>query len=295
MNAPIAPSAVFSSRLAAPPATVWARLNRSEFIADYLDAELPVALLNPGPPLRGRDSRGRAISLTVTESDAPCSLALMIDGAEGSSTLRCSISACDGGSRLTLLHEPAVARSASGDALVALLARPLPAPLLGAAVQDSHALAAAIDYLAGTAAAVRLLLAALATHEAYAKPAPDRFSLAEQLWHLADVEQFGWAKRLPRVLAETQPELPGVDGDRLAVERRYQQRPWRGAARRFIAQRRRALTALAQFDSATLQRPVLFGGERISAGALLAAMLAHDHEHRLEIAGLWRQQRGAAA
>ena len=36
--------------------------------------------------------------------------------------------------------------------------------------------------------------------------------------------------------------LPGVDGDRLALERRYAQRPWRGAARRFVADVRNART-----------------------------------------------------
>ncbi|MBI3370049.1 MAG: DinB family protein, partial [Burkholderiales bacterium] len=114
----------------------------------------------------------------------------------------------------------------------------------------------------------------------------------EHIWHLADVEQFGWAQRFTRLAAETDPVLPGVDGDRLAIERRYQQRPWRGAARRFIAQRRCTLRALARFDATALStRGAVFSGEQSDGARMLAALIAHDHEHRLEMADLWRLRR----
>ena len=81
--------------------------------------------------------------------------------------------------------------------------------------------------------------------------------------------------------------LPGVDGDALATERRYQQRPWRAAAGRFVAQRQRTLAALRRCTPQVLQRPVHFSGQPATGADLLAALLAHDHEHRTEMAALW--------
>jgi hypothetical protein len=78
-----------------------------------------------------------------------------------------------------------------------------------------------------------------------------------------------------------------LDGDRLASERRYQEQPWRGAARRFVSQRRRTLRCLARLEPAGLDKPVLFAGRDSSVGDLLAAMLSHDQEHRAEMASLW--------
>lgn len=153
-------------------------------------------------------------------------------------------------------------------------------------VADAAALAAARTYLAGTADAVRHIIDALPPTAGYRQPDGGGFSIAGQLWHLADVEELGWSVRLERLLAEKKPRLPGVDGDRLATLRDYQHQPWRGAARRFIAKRRHSLRALGRFDEATLARPAVFAGQASTAGDVLAAMLAHDREHRGELAAL---------
>lgn len=177
--------------------------------------------------------------------------------------------------------------SIGGDRIATLLAQP-PSPLLaGQPVTQRDALAAACDYLGDTARAVRLLLAVLPADAGYDKPRNGSFSLAEHLWHLADLETLGWRPRFERVLSEDRPRLPGVDGDRLALEGRYQERPWRGAARRFLAQRRRSLAALARFDDGVLRRPVTFAGARTRAGGVVAAAVAHDREHREAMAQRW--------
>jgi len=106
-----------------------------------------------------------------------------------------------------------------GDALARLLAA---APALdGSRIATAQDLAVARRYLEGTAEAVRLIVERLPADGGRTPPAGGGFSIAGHLWHLADVEEFGWAQRLPRLLAESKPRLPGVDGDRLAVERRY--------------------------------------------------------------------------
>jgi hypothetical protein len=175
------------------------------------------------------------------------------------------------------------------DPVAAALALAPAAMLDGARIADVQALTEARHYLAGSADAVRRLIDALPPNGGYDKPADGGFSLAEHVWHLADIEELGWRPRFERLLAESRPRLADVDGDRLAVERRYQAQPWRGAARRFVAQRRRTLQALSRFDASTLDRPAWFGGRRCSAGDVLAAAVAHDREHRREMAARWSE------
>jgi DNA-binding transcriptional ArsR family regulator/uncharacterized damage-inducible protein DinB len=172
----------------------------------------------------------------------------------------------------------------AGDAIAEMLAaKPPPATR----VRDEAALSIARAYLEGTAQAVRALCTVLAPDAGYERPPAGGFSLAEHLWHLADIETLGWTPRFERALAEKRPRLPGVDGDRQATEKRYQEQPWRGAARRFVSQRRRTLRCLARLEPAWLDKPVVFAGRDSCVGDLLAAMLSHDQEHRAEMARLW--------
>jgi DNA-binding transcriptional ArsR family regulator/uncharacterized damage-inducible protein DinB len=186
---------------------------------------------------------------------------------------------------------PAVAggRRPALDTISELLLVAPSARLQGQPVLQMEALADARDYLAGTAQAVQALLAALPADGGYQRPAAGGFSLVEHLAHLADIETLGWCSRFERILAEPRPRLPGVDGDRLALEQRYQARPWRGAARRFVAQRKRSLALLQRFDAEVLRRPVFFAGARTRAGGVVAAAVAHDLDHRPAMALAWQQ------
>jgi DNA-binding transcriptional ArsR family regulator/uncharacterized damage-inducible protein DinB len=198
------------------------------------------------------------------------------------------------GSALAALQralQPAAQAVAAPKAVGSIAALLLVAPgVAGTAISSAAELQAARSWLAGTADAVRRIAESLSPTAGYVQPADGGFSIAAHLWHLADVEELGWAVRFERLLAERRPRLAGVDGDRLAVERRYQQRPWRGAARRFIAQRRRTLRALGRFDAAALALPATFAGRATRAGDVLAAMVAHDLEHRGEMAALMEKE-----
>ena len=176
---------------------------------------------------------------------------------------------------------------AAKDPITALLLTPPAALLQGQPVLNASALTAAREYLSSTADAVQALLAALPAAAGYDKPADNGFSLVEHLWHLSDIETLGWLPRFARLLDETRPSLPGVDGDRLALEKQYQSRPWRGAARLFVSQRRRSLQLLARYDDEVLRRPVVFAGTRTRAGGVLAAAVAHDLDHRPQMAERW--------
>ncbi|OYU98208.1 MAG: hypothetical protein CFE45_17365 [Burkholderiales bacterium PBB5] len=282
-----APSAASSTRLAAAPEAVWAQVSHSAFVARWLGACLPAANWHLGLRLVGQDAQGQTLTLWATEVAPPASLSLRVQGAQGSNSLCLSIAGCVGGSRLTVLQGPLTTEPQSHHGLAHRLAQPLPALLQASACSSAEALQTAIAYLADSAALVDALRQAMPAHAGYTQPAGDRFSLVQHLWHLADVEQFGWAQRFARLLVEVDPVLPGVDGDALAVERCYQQQPWRAAARRFVAQRRRTLAALKRCDADTLRRPVHFSGQPGTGAEMLAALLAHDHEHRTEMATLW--------
>ncbi len=185
---------------------------------------------------------------------------------------------------------PAVPRATtrSRDPIAAQLLAPPSPRLRGQPILQMDALEAAREYLADTAEAVRALLGAMAPDAGYQRPAAGGFSLVEHLAHLADIEALGWRARFTRILEESRsPQLPGVDGDRLAIEKRYQERPWRAAARRFIAERRKSLALLQRFDAEVLRRSVVFAGERTRAGGVVAAAVAHDLDHRPAMAQAW--------
>jgi hypothetical protein len=288
-----APTALRSSRLAAVPAAAWPHIAHSRFLAHYLGAQLPDAVLDAPATLHGRDRDGAVLTVEVSAAEPPAGLSLILRGSTGAQALHLALAACEGGSRLTVTHEPVAvygtpsAADTAAALPAALLAAPLSAALRATIFVGADTLPAARRYLADTAGAIDGMRRTMAPDQGYQRPASDRFSLAAHIWHLADIEAFGWSQRLPRALAEHEPVLAGVDGDRLAIERCYQQRPWRGAALRFVRLRQRSLRVLSCFDAASLARPLQFGGTRCSAGEMIAAMVAHDHEHRLEMAALW--------
>jgi hypothetical protein len=60
------------------------------------------------------------------------------------------------------------------------------------------------------------------------------FSPVEHVWHLADLEQQGFAELIRRLQQEDLPQLADFEGARIAREGRYKQRSWsEGFERRF--------------------------------------------------------------
>jgi len=119
------------------------------------------------------------------------------------------------------------------------------------------------------------------------------FSLLEHVWHLRDVDGFGYLQRLRRSLSETRPELPDVDGDRLAAERAYQTRPLRPAQDVLLRGRRKALAQLRRLGEKDLRRKaVLEGVGPVTLGDLVLRWRAHDVGHRVEMERLAAALRG---
>ena len=119
------------------------------------------------------------------------------------------------------------------------------------------------------------------------RPDAERWSLCEQLWHLADLEREGWLVRIERLLAEDAPALADFDGDAIAEQRDYRSKdPYLGL-QRFRAARTSALARLRGLNAEQWKR----AGTQEGVGALTLAdlprrMRAHDAGHRAEIEAL---------
>jgi hypothetical protein len=113
------------------------------------------------------------------------------------------------------------------------------------------------------------------------------FSLVEHAWHLADLEEEGYALRIRRLLEEERPRLADFEGDAIAQQRRYIEKPVGPAVERFALQRRSNAERLAQLQHFHWQRAgVQDGVGDVTLARLPAMMLAHDLEHACDLVEL---------
>ncbi|HEV8269363.1 MAG TPA: DinB family protein [Thermoanaerobaculia bacterium] len=116
---------------------------------------------------------------------------------------------------------------------------------------------------------------------------PDEFSALENVWHLRDIEALGFLMRIRRLLSEEKPYLADVDGARLAVEGRYNERDLEAGIESFRAARYASLAAVEAAGPGRLG----VGGEMEGVGPitlreLLGRMVDHDRGHVGELEGL---------
>ena len=141
-----------------------------------------------------------------------------------------------------------------------------------------------IDKLSSTPQRVRALLEGICESELSRKPAPDVFSLRENVMHLRDIDVDGYEKRVARTLDETNPFLPDVDGARLARERDYNNQPLAPALEAFAASRARSIARLRDAD---LERTAEFEGVGpVTLRRLLELWIEHDAGHIADIEAL---------
>jgi len=125
------------------------------------------------------------------------------------------------------------------------------------------------------------------------RPAGGGFSLLENVWHLAELEREGYGERIRRLLAEVDPALANFDGDRLATERRYQERDLAEGLAAFAAARRDNLETLRCARSSDWKRRGTHETlGRVALADLPRMMAEHDRSHTDEIAALLAEIRG---
>jgi DinB superfamily len=123
--------------------------------------------------------------------------------------------------------------------------------------------------------------------EASRKPADGGFSFVENVWHLADLEREAYGVRIQRIVSEDEPMLSNFDGDRIARERRYQDRDVAAGLTAFANARRRNVEALRHRSTEEWTRAAVQDGVGTLTLADLPRMMAeHDRSHTADVARL---------
>lgn len=118
------------------------------------------------------------------------------------------------------------------------------------------------------------------------------FCPIEHVWHLADLEEQGFAARIRRLKDGDNPQLSDFDGDLVAREGNYKARSMDEGVATFRAARS---ANIAEFRGLT-PAEWLHAGEQDGVGSVslcdIPAMMAeHDEIHRMEIADWLRSRK----
>jgi len=141
--------------------------------------------------------------------------------------------------------------------------------------------------LAGFAAAVRATVEQMPESLHRTRDSAGFFALVEQVWHLADLEEEGFAVRIRRILSESNPSLADFRGDVIAKERRYIEQPLAPALRRFEETRAANVATLSAASEAELQRAgTQEGVGEVTLARVAEMMAAHDASHAAELRDL---------
>jgi len=142
-----------------------------------------------------------------------------------------------------------------------------------------------IDRLEQTPDRVRALIEGRSEEELSFKPAPDAFSLRENVLHLRDIDVEGYEMRIAGLLDDRGPrEFPDIDGAALAHERNYNIQPVAPALEDFASSRARSIARLR--ESTDLKRYGRVGTRAVSLETLLQDWARHDSEHLAEMTHL---------
>jgi hypothetical protein len=144
-----------------------------------------------------------------------------------------------------------------------------------------------ISQLSAAPNLLRQLLSAMDPIKLRTKPAPGVFSPLEDAWHLRDIEREGYLIRIQRILAERSPVLVDLDGDQMAVARRYNQRELAPALDEFACARAESIRLLKGLPPEAWARPARFANRTVDLRELIEMMVEHDGGHVSSIRGVY--------
>ena len=151
----------------------------------------------------------------------------------------------------------------------------------------------AIETLARIPERVASMVSGICEAELSRRPAEDVFSLRENVLHLRDIDVEGYEKRIARILTESSPFLPDVDGAALARERDYNVQPIAPALDALAASRRASIARLREVDQADLDRTAeLEGVGQVTLRELLDRWMEHDAGHIADMEAVLRGRAG---
>lgn len=149
----------------------------------------------------------------------------------------------------------------------------------------------ALDQMAATPDIFRALLAGISDKQAYWKPTPDRFSIAELLEHLSHVEAHCFRIRFDGILAMDDPEFEPYDQNAFYAQGAYSNRDAEESLAHWEEQREDNLEFLRGLEAKVLSRTgrhTVFGS--FTLANLLNEWALHDLGHVRQLAELVRAQ-----
>jgi hypothetical protein len=149
-----------------------------------------------------------------------------------------------------------------------------------------------IATLRGSPAALQGLLIEIPKSKWTKRPHPTEWCLTEVLCHLRDVEREVNLPRLQKILAETNPFVPGVDSDTWALQRAYIDQDGPQALQDFITTRMETLALLDNLNPVDWDRPVrhaIFGPTELKE--IISIMAGHERLHGRQISKVIKKLR----
>jgi hypothetical protein len=149
----------------------------------------------------------------------------------------------------------------------------------------------AIDHLAATPDIMRALLTGISDKQAYWKPKPDRYSIAELLEHLSHVEAYCFRIRFDETLAQDNPEVEPYDQNAWYAQGTYSNRDAEESLAHWEEQRETNLEFLRGLEPLQLKRTARHTvlGE-FTLENMLNEWALHDLGHIRQMAELVRAQ-----
>ena len=112
----------------------------------------------------------------------------------------------------------------------------------------------------------------------------EQFTAIEQVCHVRDIEIEGYHVRLRRTLTESNPLLPSIASEAIAIERAYGQSNADAAFLAFRKARAETLDLLSGLSREQYDRPAVFEGYGpLTLRSLVHYLCSHDQQH---LAGL---------
>jgi DinB superfamily len=149
----------------------------------------------------------------------------------------------------------------------------------------------AIDQLAATPDIFRALLEGISDEQAYWKPAPDRFSIAELLEHVSHIEAHYFRVQVDGILASDNPSVDPYDQNAFYAQGAYSNRDAEESLAHWEEQREDNVDFLRDLEPAQLSRTGMHPEVgRFTLANLVNEWALHDLGHVRQLAELVRAQ-----
>src|SRR5262245_2226256 len=115
--------------------------------------------------------------------------------------------------------------------------------------------------------------------------APGEWAILENICHLRDIEADGYAVRIEQLLREDDPLLRDLNGEQLAIDRRYADDDCDRALGAFAETRARSISLLRNADESAFAREGRFENVGpVTLAKIVSMMREHDEGHYRDIA-----------